>query len=406
MITIESAFQLLAENIKPLAISRVSLASCVGRILAENVAADVDSPPHRKSVMDGFAVRSQDVNAGTRKLKIVETIVAGSWPGLAIGIGEAARIMTGAPLPAGSDAVVMLEQALVKSIDGHDWVEIQLNSIAAGKHLLERSANFAKGDIVLGVGHRIRPTDVGLLAEVGAQQVLVGSTPKAAFLPTGDELVGCDQVPKMGQIRNSNGPMLLALAKREGLATTDLGIGRDDEQQLESAVQEGLKHDLFILSGGVSAGLRDLVPSILKKVGVEEIFHKVQVKPGKPIWFGVHDQGPHRCHVFGLPGNPVSSLVGFHLFVRTAIRQMERAANTQPQSFQAMLAAPHQTRGDRPTYWPGRWLENDSSIRSVVPVPWNGSSDLLALGFAEGLIYFSGEAKIHEPGTEVPFLPF
>lgn len=406
MITIENAFQLLVENTRPLAIGRVSLASCVGRVLAESVAADIDSPPHRKSVMDGFAVRSEDINGGTRQLKIVETVVAGSWPQLAIGIGEAARIMTGAPLPMGSDAVVMLEQTQLKSIDGHDWVEIQLDSISAGKHLLERSTNFAKGDIVLGVGHRIRPTDIGLLAEVGAQQVLVGTTPKAAFLPTGDELVSCDQVPEMGQIRNSNGPMLLALAQQAGLDTTDLGIGRDNEEQLESAVREGLKHDLLILSGGVSAGVRDLVPGTLRKLGVKEVFHKVHVKPGKPIWFGIHDQGSHQCHVFGLPGNPVSSLVGFHLFVRTAIRQMERAANPQPQSYQAVLASPHQTRGDRPTYWPGRWSENDSSVRSVVCVPWNGSSDLLALGFAQGLVYFPGESKTHESGTEVRFLPF
>jgi molybdopterin molybdotransferase len=406
MISLETAFQLLADSVAPLAPSRVKLAHSVGRVLAENVAADVDSPPHKKSVMDGFAIRSEDVGRGTRKLSVVETIVAGSWPQRSIGPGEAARIMTGAPLPAGADAVVMIEQTNLFSAEGKDCVEIELESISSGKHLLERSTNFAKGDIVLSAGQRIRPTDVGLLAEVGAHQVLVGTPPKTAILPTGDELVRCDQQPDLGQIRNSNGPMLLALANQLGLEVSDLGIGRDNAADLESAVRKGLEHDLFVLSGGVSAGLLDLVPGILKNEGVEEVFHKVKVKPGKPIWFGVCRRDNRNCYVFGLPGNPVSSLVGFQLFVRTAIRRLENCTDSQPPSLTAVLAASHQTRGDRPTYWPGRWCVDDSSVRSVIPIPWHGSSDLLALGSAEGLIYFPGESTDHEAGTEVPFLPF
>lgn len=406
MISLDTAFQLLADTVSPLTSSRVKLADSVGRILVENVAADVDSPPHKKSVMDGFAIRSDDVNQGLRKLSVVETIVAGSWPQRSISSGEAARIMTGAPLPEGADSVVMIEQTNSTTADGQDWVEIELDSIPAGKHQLERSTNFAKGEIVLSAGHRIRPTDIGLLAEVGAHQVLVGTPPRAAFLPTGDELVGCDQQPELGQIRNSNGPMLLALANSLGLEVTDLGIGRDNAAELETAVRHGLEHDLFVLSGGVSAGLLDLVPGILKNEGVEEVFHKVKVKPGKPIWFGVRRRENHCCYVFGLPGNPVSSLVGFQLFVRTAIRIMENAANPQPAKLTAILADSHQTRGDRPTYWPGRWSVDESSVRSVIPIPWNGSSDLLALGSAEGLIQFPGESTTHEAGTEVPFLPF
>jgi molybdopterin molybdotransferase len=415
MISVEDAFQRLAEQVTALPGQRTDLSDAVGRVLVENVASDVDSPPHRKSVMDGFAVRSDDllqgalspenVDNGNRRLKVIETIVAGAWPQFALAAGEAARIMTGAPLPETADAVVMIEDTRQEKVDGQDWVIVETESVPPGKHLMEQASNFSKGDIVLQAGHRIRPADIGLLAEVGASSFFTGSRPTVAVLPTGDELVGFEQQPGVGQIRNSNGPMLVAMAKQMGLPVTDLGIGRDMQSDLASKIQAGLMQDVLILSGGVSAGLMDLVPRMLSDAGVEEIFHQVAIKPGKPIWFGVQ-RGAHRCVVFGLPGNPVSSLVGFHLFVRTAIRQMESDPNPLPPRLAAVLASPHETRGDRPTYWPGRWVINDSIVRSVEPLIWRGSSDLLALGLADGLIHFPRETNLHQAGAEVQFFPF
>ena len=165
--------------------------------------------------------------------------------------------------------------------------------------------NFAKGDVLFKRGHRVRPSDIGLLAEVGTYNVMTGQSPSIAVLPTGDELVDCQDLPGQGQIRNSNGPMLLAMANHLGSKTTDLGIGRDNPGDLRAAIASGLDHDMLVLSGGVSAGLLDLVPSILAEEGVVEVFHKVKVKPGKPIWFGVLKRDQRTTFVFGLPGNPV-----------------------------------------------------------------------------------------------------
>lgn len=397
MIPIAEAFRLIKETVVPLGTEKVPLANAVGRVLASDVASDVDSPPHDKSVMDGYAVIASDIQAGKTKLKIVETIVAGSWPEKPIANGQASRIMTGAPLPAGADAVVMIEMT---ESTGDEEVEIKLDSLESDKHVMRKASSLAKGKTVFVAGHQIRPTDIGLLAEVGAHEVSVYMQPKISVLPTGDELVDSSEVPGLGQIRNSNGPMLVAMAQAIGLSVTDLGIGRDNESDLQAAVERGLQSDVLILSGGVSAGMLDLVPGILQKLGVEQVFHKVAVKPGKPLWFGVLKRGDSQTYVFGLPGNPVSSLVGFRIFVRTAINMLMNKPDPKPQSVKAELAFAHDVRGNRPTYWPGRWVASPTETRKVEPVIWQGSSDLRALGVAEVLILLSCEPS-HHPAGEI-----
>lgn len=448
MIPIEQAFELLVANVSPLEFETVDLSSAVGRVLARSVISDVDSPPHRKSLMDGFAVRATDINSGQKRLRVIETIAAGGWPEKEIASGEAARIMTGAPVPNGADAVVMIEKTHFDQ-DGA-WVDIQLDQLQPHQHLSERADNFSRGQVLFPAGHRIRPTDIGLLAEAGAADVTVVRRPTVSILPTGNELVDCSQIPRRGQIRNSNGPMLTAMSQRNGLATNLMPVCIDDAQTLERQIEQGLRSDILLLTGGVSEGLLDLVPKTLQKLGVKELFHKVRIKPGKPIWFGVklvdtgemansstnHQsrQNKNGCYVFGLPGNPVSSLVGFELFVRTAIRLLEGADNVEgvgketgtdlieealpesrlptanrsvlPQSVMAVLTKDHQNRGDRPTYWPGRILFDSAATRQVEPLSWKGSSDLLSLSLADGLIYFSAEAKTISAGSIVPFFPF
>jgi molybdopterin molybdotransferase len=213
-------------------------------------------------------------------------------------------------------------------------------------------------------------------------------------------------LPGRGQIRNSNGPMLLAMARGLGLQVSDLGIGRDEPGPLTERIQAGLDHDLLLLSGGVSAGTMDLVPGILNELGVQQVFHKVHVKPGKPIWFGVLEQKEKRTYVFGLPGNPVSSLIGFQLFVKSAIRKLTGDAVGNFKSEIGQLSSPHQTRGDRPTYWPGKRVNDDSPVRKFQPLMWRGSSDLFALGESDGLIYFPAESQDHPAGEQVVFYPF
>ncbi len=386
MITIEQAFKEIESHVNVLGNESVELSDAVGRILAERVVADVDSPPHRKSVMDGFAVRSSDIVPGCC-LEVLETIIAGAVPGKSLTPGSCSRIMTGAPMPEGADAVVMIENA---KLDGGS-VSFQIDAVDASKHTLEKAASFGKGDKIFDVQHRIRPLDVGLLAEVGAHRVVVKRQASAAVLPTGNELVSADSLPGPGQIRNSNGPMLVALIRNAGLVVNDLGVARDDRDQLEKKVLQGLESDFLVLSGGVSAGTMDLVPEILQNNGVRQVFHKVRVKPGKPVWFGVKEKDNGKCFVFGLPGNPVSSLVGFELFVKAAIRKIHGQSIDSAMEFKANLTCEHKARGDRPTYWPAVWRESDTEVRDVTPLNWMGSSDLRALGSANALIFFPGE---------------
>ncbi len=403
MLTIEQAMQRIRDHATPLVTEKVLLRQAVGRVLARDVTSDVDSPPHDKSVMDGFAVRSPDIQMGVT-LDVTETIVAGALPTKSVGEGQAARIMTGAPLPIGADAVVMIEQT--EFDEPASRVKVNLAQVPAGKHIMRRATSLEKDTVVFAKGHRIRATDIGLLSECGAHEVVVGGRPTMACLPTGDELVDAAQVPAAGQIRNSNGPMLIAMANAIGLHVLDLGIGRDSPAELRQKMEQGLNNDMFVLSGGVSAGTRDLVPGILNDLGVTQVFHRVLIKPGKPIWYGVldHPDG-NRTHVFGLPGNPVSSMVGFHLFVRHAIRLAEGDPVVEPTSVLARLSDEHETRGNRPTYWPGQWIETDSVERAIRPLIWHGSSDLRALGKADALIYFSAESTRHPAGTTVRVFP-
>ncbi len=403
MVSVEEALKLVAKNVLRLPVETVSLREAVGRVLAADIIADRDSPPWRKSMMDGFAIRSSDVNGGVRKLKVIETVTAGGSPTMNVEDGQATRIMTGAPVPEGADAIVMIERCAFEEVS--DTVTIELDSISSGKHLMEAAANFASGDLIFPAGRKVRSIDIGLLAEVGAAQVSVFSQPSAAVLPTGNELVSASEQPTGPQIRNSNGPMLIAMLADKGIESSDLGIGRDNRDAMSEQLKTGLENDIFLLSGGVSAGTLDLVPSQLKELGVEEIFHKVKVKPGKPIFFGTHQRADgSRGYVFGLPGNPVSSLVGFRLFVSTTIALMCGQSNAIESSPQlAELSREHETRGDRPTFWPGRRISSPGSSLIVEPLIWNGSSDLVALGKAEGLIEFPAGGKVHDAGTEFPF---
>ena len=405
MISVAEAFDLIRQTVQPMPAEQTHLLRTAGRYLVDPVVSDIASPPHDKSMMDGFAIRASDWSPGA-EFKIGETIIAGAVPTRSLGSLEAARIMTGAPLPTGADAVVMVELAEVKN---EQTVTFQIDSITAEKHVLRMGANFSSGQKLFAAGHRIRPSDIGLLAEVGVSEVRVGGSPSVAVLPTGDELVPCDQMPGPGQIRNSNGPLLLAMLKAIGLAGVDLGIGRDNESDLVARIQLGLQHDVLILSGGVSAGQKDLVPGVLKSLGVEEVFHKVKVKPGKPIWLGIRKPTGQRSHptiVFGLPGNPVSSLVGYQLFVRYCLKMLAGGGTELARPRQALLSRDHQTRGNRPTYWPGRVVIGDGCELQVEPLNWNGSSDLLALGQADGLIFFSEEEHDHTAGKQVSFYAF
>jgi molybdopterin molybdotransferase len=305
--------------------------------------------------------------------------------------------MTGAPLPAGADAVVMVERT--RLLDERR-VQVEDRVPAPGQNILRRGTEMRRGETVLPAGAVLRPQEVGVLASVGRAAVSAVPPPRVAVLPTGDELVEPEQAPGPGQIRNSNGPMLLAQVGRAGGVPLYNGIARDRLDSLQPLVAWGLAADVLILSGGVSAGRLDLVPGALRDTGVTPHFHKVEMKPGKPVFFGTRERpgaaGPPVL-VFGLPGNPVSSLVCFELFVRPALRRLAGHAEPGPHFLRAALADDFAYRTERPTYHPAH-LEMTDAGRRVRPVKWFGSADLLGLTRANALVLLPAGDHQHRAG--------
>lgn len=425
MLTVEEALEHVRSHAQALPVERRSLREAAGCCLAEDITADADQPPFDKSMVDGYALRSADLADARYRLRLVETIAAGHLPNRPLGPGETAAIMTGAPLPSGADAVVMHERTTV--VDDQVAFD-ERDRVRPGQNWLNQGAIYRRGVVVLRRGALLTAPRIGLLASVGCGTVQVIARPEVRLVPTGDELVEPEQVPGPGQIRNSNSLMLEALAHREGAATQVCGIVRDDCEMLRSVLREGLQSDLLVISGGVSAGQRDLVPGTLEQIGVREVFHKVRLKPGKPLWFGV---GPARedrpgTLVFGLPGNPASSLVGFLLLVRPAIGLLSGRGEPPCALRLGRLGTEFRQKGDRPTYYPARWIDpgaddrkgtekegkkgkgrdKDRESRGVIePVNWAGSADLLGISQADGFAVFPAGDRVFSPGEMVQFLP-
>jgi molybdopterin molybdotransferase len=314
--------------------------------------------------------------------------------------------MTGAPIPPGCDAVVMQERTRTSEGD----VVIEEATVRPGQNLLRRGGEMRAGQVVVARGSILNPARLGVLASVGRTEVTVVPRPQVAIVSTGDELVEPGQTPGPGQIRNSNAVMLHALARQEDAVSLTLPIAPDEPARLCEILERGLDADLLVISGGVSAGQRDLVPAALESLGVSRVFHKVRLKPGKPLWFGI---GPPRGErpralVFGLPGNPVSGLVGFLVFVKPSLAALAGKPQALPKLREVRLARGFSHRGDRTTYYPARLVDSSdgtSGLRAVETLDWSGSADLCTAAHGDGFAVFSAGDRDYAPGEIVAFLP-
>jgi len=396
MRSVEEALEIVLRETGVLSAERISLEEAAGRVLAEEVFADADQPPFAKAMMDGFALRSLDVCAAPVELEVIEEIPAGTMPSHALKQGQAARIMTGAPLPEGADAVQMVEKT--ESVRDGGWVRI-LEAVGPGGHVAPRGRELKAGETVLLPGESLTPPRIGVLSSVGKATVLVHRRPRVAVAPTGDELVSWDATPSPGQIRNGNGPALAASCRQLGAEVLDLGIIRDDAAALEKCLQQGLTTDLLLLSGGVSMGTYDLVEPALERGGVEIFFRQIAIRPGKPAVFGRKG----NCLVFGLPGNPVSSLVIFQVLVAPALRKMQGEARWEGSSLEALLEAPVTQHTGRTSYLPGT-LRFDGAAARIHPIPTSGSADLPAYSRANALLIMPADRDRVEAGEKLRVL--
>jgi len=396
VISVEEALSIIAASAVPGKEERIPLKEALGRVLARDVASDADWPPFETSAMDGYAVRMADVSRpGAPLLERTESVAAGDLPPPPIRPGEVVRVMTGAPLPDATEAVIPVERA--RREEGRVIFEI---APAPGAHIRRRGESIRQGSRLLCAGRRVTPGDIALAALAGAATLPVFLRPRVAIAATGNELVPAGEKPGPGQIRDSNGPMLVSLCRAGGWAAAERRPVADEAAGVAALFDSaGKEEDVLVTSGGVSAGDFDLLPEIARRQGFEILFHGVSVRPGKPIAFARRD----GTLWFGLPGNPVSTSVCFHLFVRFAFGRLEGDPRPGAPRVVAHLARDLPSSGARETYRDGI-LTNAGGVESVEPLTSAGSHDIAAHARANALIRVPANSGPRPAGSTVECL--
>ena len=378
MISVDEAVQIVINNTTVLEPQVIDLKNALGFSLAEDVTSDMDMPPFNRSAMDGYALISDDLSLLPAKLDVIETISAGYQPKKVVEKGQASKIMTGAIVPEGADAVIMVENTET-TCNGRK-VKI-LKHIEKGKNIARMGEDMQKGQVVLKKGVKIRPQEVGVLASVGVNKVNVFRAPTIGVISTGDELVEIANIPEPGQIRNSNSYSIAAQAKQLSNNVEIFDIAPDNKEKIAVLIELGCKKDVLILSGGVSMGDYDLVGKVLNELGINVFFEKVALRPGKPTLFGKMN----NTHIFALPGNPVATFVTFELFVYPAVRKMMGFKSFKKPLVKAVLEKDYPAKRKRTEYRPAYIRFNNEKL-SVLPVKWHGSADLLSTTNANCLL--------------------
>lgn len=366
-------------------------ARALGRVLAEEVAADREYPPFARAIRDGYAVRARDVGSEAVELRVVGESRAGeAWGGI-VEQGECVRIMTGAAVPEGADAVVMVEYTEERA----DSVYIQ-KSTSVGEHIVAPGSEARRGQVVVRRGARLGFAELAMAAQVGAVELKVAKRPRVAILSTGDEVVGAAEKPGAYQIRNSNSVSLAAQVALAGGEAVQLGNARDDEKELREYLERGLEEDVLVVSGGVSAGKYDLVEGVLGQLGAKFHFDGIAIRPGRPAVFG-------ECHeklVFGLPGNPVSTMVTFELLVVPAIDVLSGTDARELALFKARIKHDLKEKPELAHFLPANvtFTEDGAEVETV---KWQGSGDVVAVTEANCFVVVDKGSKEIKKGEMV-----
>lgn len=390
MISFEKAFSIVMAAEKKIGTETVPFSRSLGRVLASDALSDIDMPSFHRSSMDGFAVRKSDMHLD---LEVIETIPAGKSPQKKTGKGQCSRIMTGAMVPEGADCVVIVEdtETLPSGL-------IRIMNPLSKDNISFRGEDVKKGDVVLRQGRMIKPEDIAVLASTGNTSVIVSRMPEVAVISTGSELIEPYATPVGSQVRDSNSYQLIAQIARAGANGRSYGIAEDDEAATLSLVRKAIEeNDIVILSGGVSMGDYDFVPSVFKKAGVNIQFDRIAVQPGKPTTFGIHPD----ALVFGLPGNPVSSFLQFELLVRPLIYKI-MGSYWDPIKISLPLKEKYSRRASERMGLIPVVITKDNMVS---PVEYHGSAHISAIPFADGIIMISLGRNTIEKGELVSVRP-
>jgi molybdopterin molybdotransferase len=403
LLSVEEARTRILSQFQPVRSETLRLADSLNRVLAQNVSAADDLPLFDNSSMDGFAVRSSDVagaaSESPRSLRVVADIPAGSFVNIVLSPGEAARIMTGAHMPEGADAVVPVEDTDFESRDAGtlppETVAIY-KAAAQGENVRQRGMDLHAGDLVLQPGRQIKPQDLGLLAMLGVSSISVYHRPRVALLSSGDELIDLDTPLEKGKIRDSNSYTLAALIESAGAQVLRLGVARDNYESVHNLFEKAvyLRVDLILSSAGVSVGAFDFIKQVIEENGKMD-FWRVNMRPGKPVAFGGYKGIP----VIGLPGNPVSAFVGFEVFVRPAIQKLGGLPGASRQTVRVKCEEEIQSDG-RESYLRGEVSEVDGSLVARL-TGHQGSGNLHSLVRANALLIIPAGVKCVPAGQEI-----
>lgn len=392
LLSVEEAQRLVLDRARPVEPERVALEQAAGRGLAEAARAGIDLPPFPSSAMDGFAVRAGDTPG---ELRVAEVSVAAGRPaGRSVGSGEAAAIATGGVVPEGADAVVPIEQV----VQSDNTIQIA-TAIEPGTHVRPRGGDARRGDVVVDAGRLLGPAQLGALAAAGVADVLCAARPRAAVIATGSELRRPGEPLEPGQIYEANGVMLAAQLESAGAVVVSVQSVADEYEAHRRVLESALQCDLVVSSGGVSVGPHDLVRTVAVELGVEEVFWRVAVKPGKPVWFGVRE----RTLVLALPGNPVSSLVGFELFVRPALLALQGIPQPAPDYAFGLLATPVRRNPARDEFIRARRRAATDRVE-LEPLDGQESHMIARAALADALVHVPRGAGELVGGTSVRYL--
>jgi molybdopterin molybdotransferase len=394
MLTYEQALQEILKQAHSLPARNIPIEDAVERVLAEDIFSQIDMPPFDKSAMDGYALRSSDTANVPVQLRCLGTIQAGRFFKQSFKSGCCIKIMTGAPMPQGADSVVMVEDT-----EQHESRVIVKRSVKPGENVCAKAEDIAKGSKVFSKGKLISISDIALIATIGRRLVKTISSPSVAVLNTGGEIIPVGRKLPKNKIYNSNGPQLCALLRLDGITPRYLGIAKDEPAILKKMISQGLKSDIVLISGGVSMGDYDLVPAVLKQLGVKELFHKVNIKPGKPLFFGVKN----RRLIFGIPGNPVSNFLAYQIFIRPAIRKMMGLEDCNLEIKTGILENEFRQKPGRKHFVLAK-VEKLKNVDYVSALPGHGSADIAALSAADAFMLVDGEISKIKQGSKVEFI--